>query len=369
MQLIALIHRWAGGIIGLLLALLGLTGALLVWKGEWIAVSVGAPADAVTTDPARLAQVTDRILENTGDTPRFITFAGPDVGVHRVGLDKSAGFYADAKGEVLARWNSVWDRPETLAFDIHHHLLMGGTGETLTGIAGLIGIGFVITGLILWWRTRKTFRLRAIPSRMTRPAIIRHHRDLGTLMAPLLFLTMLTGVMMTLRPVAAVLLMPFSSPAEISAATDPPKVAGGPLDRDRLGPMLARAQQRFPQARPRILSLPRKAGDLVSVRMKQPAEWHPNGRTMVWFDGATGALVSATDALALPQGAKLYNLAYPLHAAKVGGLVFKVLQTLAGLALTMLGTFAVWSFWFRREEKRREPRGGVPAAHSLASPS
>jgi len=36
------------------------------------------------------------------------------------------------------------------------------------------------------------------------------------------------------------------------------------------------------------------------------------------------------------------------HAAKVGGFGWEIAMTLSGLALTLLGSLAVWSFWFRR---------------------
>src|SRR3546814_19586551 len=63
--------------------------------------------------------------------------------------------------------------------------------------------------------------------------------------------------------------------------------------------MLAEAHRRFPTAEFRILSLPRRAGDPISLRMRQPAEWLPNGRTTLWFDAATGRLLGARDALAM----------------------------------------------------------------------
>ena len=58
---------------------------------------------------------------------------------------------------------------------------------------------FIVTGAILWWRTRRTFRLRLWPRRLTRPAILMHHRDLGIAVAPLLLLTAVTGTMMIFR--------------------------------------------------------------------------------------------------------------------------------------------------------------------------
>ncbi|WP_164255793.1 PepSY-associated TM helix domain-containing protein, partial [Stenotrophomonas maltophilia] len=87
-------------------------------------------------------------------------------------------------------------RPELWLFDLHHHLFTGDTGETVIGIAGLAAILFVITGTILWWRTRRTFKFRLWPKRLSRPMIVMQHRDLGIVMAPLLLLSAVTGTMM-----------------------------------------------------------------------------------------------------------------------------------------------------------------------------
>lgn len=59
---------------------------------------------------------------------------------------------------------------------------------------------FVVTGLILWWRPRRTFEWRLWPARMSRPAIVRHHRDLGVVVAPLLLLSLVTGAVLVFRP-------------------------------------------------------------------------------------------------------------------------------------------------------------------------
>src|SRR3546814_3514959 len=85
-------------------------------------------------------------------------------------------------------------------FDFHHHLFAGDNGEWVIGVAGLCGLFFVISGVILWWRTRRTFQLRLWPKRMSRPAIVMHHRDLGVIVAPLLLISIVTGTMMIFRP-------------------------------------------------------------------------------------------------------------------------------------------------------------------------
>ncbi len=242
-------------------------------------------------------------------------------------------------------------------FDFHHYLFSGEAGAITGGVLGLIGIGFVVTGIVLWWPQRKTFRLRLWPARMTRPAIVRQHRDLGIVIAPLLFLSLLTGVTLALKPVRELVFSPLAGPAEMRAALAPPEAVGGAMpDRIDWAALLGEARRRFPDGEFRVLGLPRRPGGLISLRMKQPAEWLPNGRTTLWFDPADGRVIEARDALAFAPGPKLFNMVYPVHAARVGGLPYRLAMTLSGLALALLGTLSVWTFWFRRPKARRSGR-------------
>jgi uncharacterized iron-regulated membrane protein len=193
---------------------------------------------------------------------------------------------------------------------------------------------------------------------MSRPAIVRHHRDLGIMLAPLLLLSLYTGAVMVFRPVSVLLLGP-GAPAEIARVSKPPKSEKRALTaRPDWRGMVETAHRRFPEAQIRSLSLPRGDRGLITIRMRQPEEWLPNGRTMIWFAADTGVIAGATDARAHSGRVRTYNLFYPLHAAKVGGLPFRILMTLVGLALTLLGSLTVWTFWFRggRPGKRKQLR-------------
>lgn len=346
MRWLDLIHRWTGGFVGLVLAILGLTGAILVYRDDWIGVRHSS--DALVTYPAAIAAATQRMLGN-GEDIQGIVYATERLGLHQLRLAHGAGAYADQSGVIVERWASQWARPELWLFDLHHHLFADDVGETIGGIAGLAAILFVVTGTILWFRTRRTFKFRLVPKRLSRPAIVMHHRDLGIVVAPLLLLSGLTGAMMIFKPVAAIVVAPFSSPSEVTAAMTSPKMHSAPLAaHPDWRAMVLTAHRRFPDARLRILALPRKAGDPIAIRMKRAAEWLPNGRTMLWFDAGNGRLLATRDALAMPAGALVFNAAYPLHAAKIGGLAYRLLMTCAGLAMLLLGTLAVWTFWFRR---------------------
>lgn len=360
MKLVNLLHRWTGGLIGVLLAVLGLSGAILVHKDAWIRLPHADDPQVQAVD--HLAAVVTRLTADPATRAESILFSTADFGLHRVRLGDGAGAYVDQQGNVITHWRSKWERPELWLFDLHHHLFIGRPGTTMAGVLGLIGMGFVITGAILWWPLRNTFRLRPWPTRMSRPAIVRQHRDLGIAVAPLLLLSFVTGTMLTLRPVALLLLSPWTSPTEFEAGVARPAVKGGPMaEHPDWAGMLAEAHRRFPDAEFRSLALPRRPGDLISLRMKQPEEWLPNGRTTLWFDPADGQVVEARDALTLPTGLRIFNTAYPLHAAKVGGLPYRLLMTISGLSLAMLGSLAVWSFWFRRQ---RQVAPSAPPAHS-----
>lgn len=87
-KLLDLLHRWGGGLLGLILAVLGLSGAILVHKEEWI----GLPhaADARVTDTARLGQLADRLLAGASGG-ESIVFASDRFGLVQL-RDGAGGF-------------------------------------------------------------------------------------------------------------------------------------------------------------------------------------------------------------------------------------------------------------------------------------
>lgn len=354
MRVLDLLHRWLGGTIGLLLAVLGVSGALLVHKDIW--VGVPGARDAQVQDTAALAAAAERIMADP-DRPRSIVFASRTFGLDRLSYAGQHGAYADQSGEIVTRWDSQWERPEVWLFDLHHHLFYGDTGEMVAGVAGLVGLGFVVTGLILWWPLRRSYEFRLWPKAPSRFPILRHHRDWGVVLAPILALSLITGSIMVFRPVADLLLGPgAATEVEASLKAPPPREAKLAGNLDWSG-MIATARRLHPDAEVRILSLPRGDTGLISLRLRQPQEWLPNGRTTLWFAADTGELVHARDALELPARAQAYNALYPLHAAKVGGLPYRLVMTLSGLTLGLFGTLTVWTFWFARKPRtQREPR-------------
>jgi uncharacterized iron-regulated membrane protein len=354
---LSLLHRWLGALVGLGLAVLGLTGAALMWKPWWVGVPLASRAP---DDAEALA-----MIEAAGKLgARYVTLPSAEFGVGQAGLSgEGAGAYLAHDGTLLARWGSTWDRPETFLFDLHHHLLMGETGELIGGWLGIAAVLFAVTGLVLWWPTRRTFRLRALPPRMTRPAMIRHHRDLGVVLALPILLAGLTAALMVLKPLGAAVFAPLSPRAEVAAwQAKPPSPLAATSSPD-WSAILAAAHARFPDGELRMIVWPRAPGDPVTIRMRRPAEWHPNGRTTLTLAG-DGTLIAARDAPAAPLALRAQNALYPLHSARLAdspmALPLRIVMTLAGLGLALLGSLAVVTFWRRLFSQAQGPAPILP---------
>ena len=341
MKLLALLHRWTGGVVGLLLAIIGLSGTVLVWEEAWI----GVPG---ADEPLRgdAAAIGDAVAAALAEHPALsrITFADERMGLHQAIYADGGGTYLTQGGEIVDRWDSLWGRPELWLFDLHHYLFLGETGKYVTGALGLLLFGFSITGLILWWRTRKTFKFRLWPARMTRSAIVRQHRDIGVVASPLLLLTAVTGSFMIFPALSDALLAPWADAAKTAPA--PPASAGAVGPRTDWRALMVNAQAAFPDAAPRRLMLPKEAGAPATLRLRQPFEWTPNGRTYVYLDPATSQVIGTEDPASSDTASTIAEKYYPVHAGKVGGLLWQIALTFSGLVLTLLGTLATWSFWF-----------------------
>jgi uncharacterized iron-regulated membrane protein len=354
------LHRWTGGLIGLLMAVLALSGTVLVWKDAWIALPHAR--DPMIEDTARIAALTERLMADPAARPQTITYANRGFGLVKLAYKGEAGAYVDQSGAEVLRWESQWQRPEMWLFDLHDRLFAGETGKKVGGAVSAAGVLFVLTGLVLWWPTRRSFELRLLPKNLSRPAILRHHRDIGVVLTPLLLLFLVTGATLVYRPLAALYLGP-GAPEVVTRSLEVPAAPKAALaDRLDWAGMIKEARARFPEADVRSLALPRGDSGLITLRLRKPQEWLPNGRTTLWFAADTGRLVAARDGTTLPAQSQAYNTLYPLHAARVGGVGFQLATTLAGLALTLLGSLTVWTFWFARPKRRRRAARAPVAA-------
>lgn len=337
------IHAWAGAILSLLLIVLGLTGSLLVFENDWIALKHPEARTAFGADAAFLGAAAERLEADHPDM-RTVDFGGPQLGAHKLYLAEKDFGIAAADGATLDRWTGP-ARLEAFIFDLHHYLLAGETGEFIGGVAALAAVLLVLTGVVVWAPAWRATRLRVWPRSGRRGELVSSHRNLGLITAVPVLIFCLTGAGMVFHDQARALLAPNAPPP-------PPAPAVGTGDID--WPVaLAAAQARFPEATLRMASWPQAPGEPASIRLKQPAEWHPNGRTRVLIDPATSRVAQVLDAQTLSPGERALHAIYPIHAGSVGGWLYEWITVLSGLALAALGIVGTWSFLIKPRRKLR----------------
>jgi uncharacterized iron-regulated membrane protein len=83
----------------------------------------------------------------------------------------------------------------------------------------------------------------------------------------------------------------------------------------------------------------------------------------VYLDGGSSDVLATDDPANSDTASVISEKFYPIHAGKVGGVLWRLALTFNGLTLTLLGTLATWSFWFGKSTRPvRRAIIEVPAA-------
>lgn len=354
---LALLHRWAGLFIGSVLILLGVTGAVLVFRPELTALSypeqAGRAALVESEWPERVAAIQARY----GTDLRSIKTPRPHLDVWELWLTDGRRAVLDGRDvSVLDEWSGA-ERPLEFLFELHADLLAGEVGHLVVGAVGIAGTLMLVTGAVLWWPRRRSFRAGLLrPKANRRGPWLSAHWTAGIVLLPLGLIPLVTGAAIVFHAEAKALL--------IAATLEPPRqpppvVASGPVDRVDWAAALRTARAAFPQADMVFISPPRGEGQPVSFRLRQPGEWHPNGRSTVQVEPGTGALLQAVDANLLSRGERLANSMYPIHAASIGGLAFALVTAVTGLGLAWLSAAGIWA-WVRGRRGAAKVPAGAP---------
>lgn len=372
-----LAHRWVALLAGLLLALLGLTGSLMVWQAEldallnpaWFArdMACAAPAQPVARVLAMLAQQapqarTALVVAPTAPGAAYQVWErrDPATGLRREHfIDPACGQYLGAR--VRGAWQLDRAHAVPLLYELHSRLLAGETGHTVAGVGALVLLGLTLSGVWLaWprslagWRTALAIKTGASPMRLWFDV----HRALGLWLAPLAVLLCVTGAALVFSTQARSLVagvLPTERLARMPAPGPADAAARVPLD-----DLVQQAQRAFPQARWSRLTLPAGNEAVAEVRLLQPGEPRVDtGNTRVRL-AAGGAVLARYDPLQAPAGSVVLDWVFPLHSAEALGWAARLLWSLFGLLPALLLGTGAW-LWWRRRAGAALRRSAVPA--------
>ncbi len=348
MKTLRLLHRWLGLLVSLVVIAVALSGGILIFHDsllrlKWPVLSQPLQSDREHAYPTVLSRVEQEFRE-----PGIQLIKFPDQGMNAFHLwlrDGSEALVHPSTGQLI----SLWTWKETLTgvlYELHANLMAGEQGEEINGYLGLLVLGFVLSGLILWWPQRKTFRLRfAMPRGISPAHLIRAHSAIGVLFTAGILLFVITGVTM-------VFYRPFMNIVTTVLDTTPPMVPVARVEPTNQpvqpwAAILETVAKTFPEGKLVYYIPPRPDNAVMTFRKQMPAEWHPNGRSFILLHPNTGEVLQTIDARQQQLGMRLMEKAYPLHASKVGGVPYTLLALCTSGALIALGVLGCLSYGLR----------------------
>ncbi|MEP6620836.1 MAG: PepSY-associated TM helix domain-containing protein [bacterium] len=358
-------HRWLALVTSIVIILAGLTGGALVFEGAidrglnpqlWRVTPAGPvlPLDTIVAHARAAvpkATVTGLSLARTPDRA-YVASAGP-----------TQIFVDQYNGRVLGTRDRK-DFDQTLPrilHRLHTDLMVGAVGSELIGIATIAALLLVITGMYLWW-AEKLWRIRWSAS-WKRIAYDLHH-SLGIIASLVLLAITASGAAIhyeSLRGVIACL-----DGARTRAVKPPVVVVGDAAGASpvSLDSAVRTATGALPEATVTMMSLPKKADQPLLITMRFAEDRTPGGRTKVYVNGNSGAVLRVESTRVAGMGTKANNQMRSIHTGDVFGQPTEVIWLVAALVLAGQGMTGVMMWWNGRParaalaRKAQQQRGG-----------
>ena len=357
------LHKYAGLIVGLLLALSGVTGSLLVFHDtldEWLTPRLVSDPNAEPVSLAAVIAAADAAVP--GKAPQRLNVSRGPGSPHEVRFEARPGAPGPLQvsvtpaGEVRAvrDWGQY---PTSWVYRLHYNFLAGTTGHYVVGVGGLFLLFFCLSGLYLWWprgrragRWRRALTLRRDAGRFR--FYFDLHRTAGFYLLPVLMVVAFSGVSLVfpgaVRAVVGAML-------PLDAPSVPPMEPGD--DALNVDQVVAVGRRAFPDAVLTRVDLPASPSAPYRLAFNQPdAPWSRYGATRVWVDQYQGAVLATYDPLTASAGSQLMTWQFPLHNGDALGLPGRWLILASGLLPGLLFATGLYLWWRKRHPRRRRRR-------------
>jgi len=386
------VHKWLGIALGLWFALVGLSGAVLVFEDP---VDAWLNPDLLTTASRGERLPPERIVEIARDSPGL-------AGVERVRLPIAEGevyrlqlrtalsrggrqerveaTFDPVSGELLGMRGTdtfALDRRHLLrtVYEFHRNVLLGNTGSNIVGIAGFALLASAVTGLLLaipkkraGWARVVWVNLRASATRI----FFDVHRSVGALFLALLLLTTVTGATLVYLNYVRDLVSVFSKVASFPVI---PWVAGSRDDVAPFAQVIDTVRRGYPGHTITEIHLPLKATAGYLFYLHRPGDEYRLGDTIAWVHPVTAELLVERSDRTRNAGETLMHWLFPLHSGTAFGLPGMIAMCLTGLTPTLLVGTGLW-VWLRKrrgerigEHRRAQRRRGADAPAASAMPA
>jgi uncharacterized iron-regulated membrane protein len=363
------LHRWLGLFIGVWFALVGLSGAILVFEDEvdaWLNPQLlsdaggGAPlAVHVVADQALAAFPLARVERIRpprvpGEVYRVTLRVAPHM---RAGSPRVEAMFSAVSGRLLGSREAetagikrpYWMR--TL-YEFHRNVLLGNFGSNIVGLAGFLLMTAALSGFLTAWpRNRKGWwRLVGIKRRAGLTRILFDvHRSSGVVLFVLLMLATVTGSTLVYVNYARDIVNLFSpvAPFPVIPWRETPADAWPSFER-----VAQSIGAQYPQHQVMEIHLPSKPTAGYLFYLKRAGDVHRLGDTIVWVHPGSGDILFERSARNRTRGESLMHWLFPLHSGTAFGLTGKIVMCVTGLAMLLMFPTGLW-VWLRKRRSEQ----------------
>lgn len=362
--LVRRVHLWLGLSLGLLFAVLGLTGSALVfYTGIDAALHPVVEARPGDLSPSLASPVWDRALatgrvrwhhpgdkwtlEVTGEGGPIFARYYPASG-HGHHTDRMMVWFSP-DGTRIVRAQPWGGYLMSWLYQLHMALLAGDLGGQVVGWLAVVMLALLMSGVLAWWprgswRKALAFKRGAAPIRRLRDL----HKLSGLWSMALLLVLVATGVLLALPAVTQALLQPAAIPAPKSSANGNGRVS--------IVQAFAAAHWALPDGRVVFVDMPSAHDAPVRVRLQVPGDPHRRfPGSYVFIDQFSGRVLALHDVRRAGTGTAVASWVRTLHDGTVGGLATRILAVLLGFVPALLFAIGILH-WLRRMKAFRSAR-------------
>ena len=338
------LHRYLALGAAAILFVVALSGTMLVFEG---AIDRALNQDLWEVEPASgRMSLDDLVTRVRGAYPdAIVSGVTPSPVDGRAAVVSVAGgtqvFMNPFTGKILGT-RSAAERDAGLARRLHvfHETLMAGTvGGVIVGVATVMALVLVLSGIVLWW-PRKLWRVQ-IGASWKRVTFDLHHL-LGASAAAVLLLITASGVVIVYPALGELLTRLDRTPP----AARPVQLAAEPGARAMSLDSLVRvAGAALPGADVMNVSTPKDMTVPIAVALRFPEDRTPAGRSRVHLDRFRGTVLRVDNTREAEIGTRLNNLKRSIHTGDWFGAPTQVLWILAALVMATQAVTGVLMWW------------------------
>ncbi|HLG86745.1 MAG TPA: PepSY domain-containing protein [Alphaproteobacteria bacterium] len=365
------VHRWAGLIIGLIIAWMAITGAVMVFRPQLepmaehklrtvATCSTHLPLDALA-DTARAA--------HPGVHLDYIRVLGGDAEPVLIRYADQKTAYLDPCTATVIGIQSRYGGPFGMIEWLHRFMFLGGAHGTITGLAvGAFALLLIVGGLVVWWPgTLKNLKpaIRLNTCLTGRARTLNRHRTIGLYASLVVLISALTGLPQAVDWYKNGIYWITGSPRPEAGAFKSDPASGA--KRLPMEQFWQHARSLVPHPREALLHYPVKVRDPIEIYMIGADAPHANARTYLYLDAYSDKVLSFVPYADSSLGHKLYFWTLSIHTALAGGIAWQLLLLAGALAVPYLAWTGIGSYLRRKLPAIKAAANGTFASPRLVS--